>query len=244
MAADALPGRRLVWLDLARTAALAAMASYHFGYDLEAFGHLSPGTMTTGSGALYARSIASTFLVLVGVGLWLAHGQGIRWRPFLKRLAMIGAGAALVSIATWFVFGPLFVFYGILHSIAVSSLLGLLFLRVPTPLTALAAAATFAAPLYLRTGAFDSPWLVWTGLSTLPVYAVDFLPPFPWFSPVLAGIALARASAGARIWRAAAPPGRGLRLLSWPGRHSLFVYLVHQPLLIGAMLGARRLGLF
>ena len=60
MAADALPKRRLVWLDLARTAALAAMASYHFGYDLEAFGHLPPGTMTTGLGALYARAIAST----------------------------------------------------------------------------------------------------------------------------------------------------------------------------------------
>ncbi|MBS0564262.1 MAG: DUF1624 domain-containing protein [Proteobacteria bacterium] len=244
MAADALPKRRLVWLDLARTAALAAMASYHFGYDLEAFGHLPPGTMTTGPGALYARAIASTFLVLVGIGLWLAHGQGIRWRPFMRRLAMIGAGAALVSTATWFVFGPLFVFYGILHSIAVSSLVGLLFLRLPAPVTALAAVAAFLAPLYLQTGAFDSPWLIWTGLSTLPVYAVDFLPPFPWLAPVLAGIALARASAGARLWQAAAHPGRGPRLLSWPGRHSLFVYLVHQPLLIGTMLGARKLGIF
>lgn len=245
MAADARAPRRLVWLDLARTAALAAMASYHFGFDLQAFGKIEPGTMTTGAGALYARAIASTFLFLVGIGLYLAHGRGVRWRPFLRRLAMIGAGALLVSAATWADLGPGFVFYGILHSIAVSSLVGLLFLRLPAPLTALVALAVFLAPHYLRTGAFDVPWLIWTGLTTLPNQSADFEPLFPWLAPVLFGIAAARASAGARLWapRAGSLP-RWLRVLSWPGRHSLLVYLIHQPLMIAAMLGLRQLGLF
>lgn len=247
MAADPSKPGRIPGLDVARTVALAAMASYHFGYDLEAFGHLPPGTMVTGAGAIYARAIASTFLLLVGISLYLAHGRAIRWGAFLKRLAMIGGAAMLVSLATWQAEGPRFVFFGILHSIAFSSLVGLAFLRLPAPVTILAAIAAFLAPRYLQTGAFDQPWLIWTGLTTLSVYAVDFVPPFPWLAPVLAGIAVARlADRGGLLarMRTDAAPGPGLRLLGWPGRHSLFIYLVHQPLMIGAMWTARQLGYF
>ena len=147
--------RRIVGLDIGRSVALLAMASYHFCYDLEAFGYLPPGTMVSGWGAIFARAIAASFLFLVGIGLYLAHGRGIRWRPFWGRFAQIGAAAALITLATWYVQGQRFIFFGILHSIALSSLIGLAFLRLPALLTLIIAAGVWLAPRYLAQGAFD-----------------------------------------------------------------------------------------
>lgn len=235
---------RILGLDLARTAALIGMACFHFGFDLESFGHIAPGTMTTGFWSVFARLVAGSFLLIAGIGIYLAHGQAIRWHSFLKRLAMIVASAALVTAATYFAMGPYFVFFGILHSIALSSLIGLLFLRLPAPLTLLIALLVALAPSYLRSTTFDAPWLLWTGLSVRPVYSVDFEPIFPWLAPVLAGIALARIAthAGLRGRLHTPDPGAILRVLAWPGRHSLIIYLIHQPILIGIVAGLTRLG--
>jgi len=233
---QAKPGR-IAALDLARTVALFAMASYHFGYDLEAFGYLPPGTMLSGWPAIYARCIASSFLFLVGVGLYLGHGAGVRWRPFGRRLAMILAGAAVVSLATRYAEGPYYVFFGILHSIALSSLIGLAFLRLPAGLTLIVALAAFLAPHYLRAPLFDAPWLWWLGLTTGPVESVDYIPTLPWLAPVLAGIAMAKVAAKAGVWRRLSGVGQGFPWLTWPGRHSLLVYLIHQPILVGLVFG-------
>lgn len=243
MQADKTQGRILA-LDLARTLALIGMASFHFGFDLESFGHVALGTMSTGFWWAFARLVAGSFLFFVGIGLYLAHGQAIRWRSFLKRLAMIVASAALVTVATYFAVGPYFIFFGILHSIALSSLIGLLFLRLPAPLTLLCALAAALAPSYLRSTAFDAPWLLWTGLSVRPIFAMDFEPILPWLAPVLTGIAVARIGARAGLWdRLRSPrPGPVLRALAWPGQHSLAIYLIHQPVLIGIVAGLTHLG--
>ncbi|WP_284165135.1 heparan-alpha-glucosaminide N-acetyltransferase [Frigidibacter sp. SD6-1] len=249
MATDASPVARgrINALDLVRSAALVAMAIYHFGYDLAAFGRLGPEVMVTGFWAIYARAVAGTFLFLVGIGLWLAHGRGIRWAAFLKRLAQIAAGAALVSFGTWKLFGAgSFVFFGILHSIALSSVIGLAFLRLPVVVTLAAAIAAFLAPRYLQTGQFDAPWLIWSGLTTFPVHAVDYVPTFPWLAPVLAGLATAKLMSHLNLWSrfySSVPPAGGFYWLTLPGRHSLLVYLIHQPILFGAVSLAVRFGL-
>ena len=88
---------RIALLDLARGAALIAMAIYHFTWDLEFFGYVDPGMTAHGGWKLFARCIASSFLFLVGVSLFLAHASGIRWRGFLIRLAMVGGAALAIS---------------------------------------------------------------------------------------------------------------------------------------------------
>ncbi len=238
-------GHRLIALDLARSLALVAMAIFHFGFDLESFGLIAPGTMQSGVWYYYARSVAGSFLFMAGLGLWLAHGQGIRWRAFGARLVRILAAALAVTLATRVAMGPYYVFFGILHVIALASLVGLTFLRLPAGLTLLVAWMAFLAPTWVRSDLFNAPWLLWTGLSTAPVYSVDFEPAFPWLAPFLAGVASARIAGRFGLWdRSArrAAPARALRIAAWPGRHSLFVYLVHQPVLIGCLTALIRLG--
>ncbi|GAB4354373.1 MAG: DUF1624 domain-containing protein [Oricola sp.] len=239
MTSPANPRRRIEWIDLARGLALVAMATYHFSWDLEYFGYLDPGTAGTGPLKWYARAIASSFLVLVGVSLVLAHGNGIRWRGFGKRLAMVAGAAAAITAVTWYATPDAYIFFGILHEIAVASLLGLLFLRLPAWLVLAVAAAWFSVPFWGKSELFSQPALLWTGLSSVPPRSNDFVPLFPWFAAVLVGMAAGRfmTASGLAERLAGNPPARNAatRGLRFAGRHSLVTYLVHQPVLIACV---------
>lgn len=226
-----MTGNRLTSLDLARTLALVCMVVFHFTFDLALFGHIDPGTMSQPFWYYFARMIAGSFLFLSGIGLWLAQGRGIRWPAFWKRWAMIAAAALLVTTASlWLVpGGP--IWFGILHAIAATALLGLLFLRLPWPVTLALAALIFAAAWGPHFPALDPLWLVWTGLAETRPMMGDYVPLVPWAAPALAGLATAKALR-MEEWRGS-PPSRLTRAITFPGRHTLIIYLVHQPLLFG-----------
>jgi uncharacterized membrane protein len=229
------PGRLPV-VDLLRGLALLAMALYHFSWDLRFLGFVD-WDLVGAAGWIAARYlIAGSFLALVGVGLVLWHVQGRDWRRWAIRLGKVVAGAIAVTVATWYVIPGEFIFFGILHCIAVASILGLLFLRLRPAVNLVLGLAVIALPILWRSPLFDHAWLLWTGLGTQSPRSNDYEPLFPWFGPVLLGIA------AARWWLRARAPGGSVdggavgRPLRWAGRHSLEVYLIHQPALIGLLL--------
>jgi uncharacterized membrane protein len=231
---------RILLIDTLRGLALIAMASYHFTWDLEFFGYLDPGMATQGLFRIYARTIASSFLFLAGVSLVLAHGMHIRWPSFCKRLAVVAGAALAISIATLVAFPNEWIYFGILHNIALSSLIGLAFLRLPlavavaVPMVIVAGMVVDAGilPNVLHSSAFDTRWLSWLGFADTPPRSNDYVPLFPWLAALLAGVAVARI--GLRRGWAASLSSIQTRdtLLSKGGRHSLIIYLVHQPILI------------
>ena len=239
-AAPNAAGGRYPIIDAVRGGALLAMASYHSLWDVGYLRLTAENYALTPTGHRAAEAIAGTFLTLVGVGLVLMNGRGIRLRPTLMRLARIGGAALLVTIGTWFAFPDSYVFFGILHCIAVSSVLGLPFLFLPVPVTALAAAAIFAAPVLVHAPVLDAPILYFLGLGAGTPRTNDYVPLFPWFGFVLSGIVLGRLGlpilARSRLgnWAPRSAPGRAATFL---GRHSLIVYLVHQPVLLGLLTG-------
>ena len=209
------------------------MVCFHIVFDLQMFGHLPFGTTLHPVFYWHARLVAGSFLFLAGVSLWLAHGQGIRWPAFWRRWIKLAAAAGLVTIATYAALPEYFVYFGILHSIAASSLIGLLVLRLPATALAALGAAIMAASYILPSPAFNAPLLRFIGLATEPAMTVDFEPLFPWVGPFLLGLASAKwASARGLLHRRALPETPMLRRLAWPGQHSLVIYLVHQPILI------------
>ena len=214
------------------------MIVFHFSWDLEFFGIANIGVTENLFWIWFAKSIAATFLFTVGMSLNLAHGNGVRRQPFLKRLAILMLAASAITLASWFFDAEGVIWFGILHSIAVSSVLGLAFLRLPALVIAAAAAAVFAAPHFLTSDFFNPPYWLWLGLSREFPPADDYIPLLPWFGFVLAGIAFAklvRARTPAHPWTAWQPHSALSRLLVLAGQHSLIVYLVHQPLLIGLL---------
>ncbi|MCP8938944.1 DUF1624 domain-containing protein [Alsobacter sp. SYSU M60028] len=237
---------RIPAIDVARGVAIVAMVIYHFTWDLGFFGVIGLKAGIDPAWRLFAKLIAGSFLALVGVGLVLAHRDGVRRGPFLTRLAFVAGGALLVSLSTWMMDADSFVFFGILHCIAVSSVLALPFVRAPVWLTAAVAAIVLALPAFVFSTTLDGPAWWWLGLSASLPRTNDFEPIFPWFGVVLGGVALARLALAAGLdaalarWAAADPVSRGLR---WAGRHSLVIYLVHQPALFGLLSLAVAVGL-
>lgn len=226
---------RLLILDVARGVALVAMAIYHFGWDLFFFGYVSSEAVNQGPWKIFARCIASSFLILVGIGLVLAHLDGIRWRGFAWRWLKIAAAALIISIATFFFVREGFIFFGILHQIAFASLAGLLLLRFPAIILLVLGVIWVLAAPYLKTDIFNSLHLAWTGLQTEGVVSNDYVPVFPWFGAVIVGMGLSKLALQYNFFERidVLPVNRMTNVLSFLGRHSLLTYLLHQPVLIG-----------
>ncbi|HMN86135.1 MAG TPA: heparan-alpha-glucosaminide N-acetyltransferase [Bauldia sp.] len=233
-------GGRIAGIDALRGLAILAMVAYHFAWDLSSRGLIEADVGADPGWKAFARSIAGSFLALVGVSLVLAARGRTVPAHFLRRLAIVAGAAALVSAGTWWFIPDAFVFFGILHCIAVSSVLALPFLRVPAWFSALSGALVIAGPWFLADPLFDAPGWLWLGLATTPPRTIDYVPLFPWFGVVLLGVALGRvlvATGGGPLarWR---PAGRTGRFLVLAGRWSLPIYLIHQLVLIGALSAA------
>lgn len=225
-------------LDVARGLAVLAMVAYHFAWDLSHFGFVELDVAFNSGWKLFAQTIAASFLVIAGASLALASRNGLNRRAFWVRIGKLAGAAGLITIATWFAFPDRFIFFGILHCIAVSSILALPFLRLNWLTIAAFAVAIILAPTVIALPAFNHPALVWIGLGTEPPMTNDFEPVFPWFGWLLAGLA------AGKLWMAfsAAPTVTTPGLLSRIGRWSLLVYLLHQPLLFALFMGLGKMG--
>lgn len=230
---------RIPAIDIARGIAVLGMFGYHLTWDLAHFGFIDDRRPFAPSFRLYSHVVACTFLFLAGVSLVLAKRTPFDWTAWTKHILTICIAAALVTLASYFLFPQGLIGFGILHCIAAALLVATPFLFLPAPLALVAAVAIAAAPMLVQSPAFNSPALIWTGLGTIQPSSNDYRPFFPWAAPTLFGVglmALARdriASVLSR-WRPAANLGR---LLAWGGRHSLLIYLLHQPLFFGALAG-------
>jgi uncharacterized membrane protein len=234
------PRQRLLLIDALRGIAIAMMVAFHFCFDLSYFG-LADFNFYEDSFWLNARTlILSSFLFLVGVSLVLATRSGLILTRYLRRLGYLLAAALLVSVATWWMFAERFVFFGVLHFIALASVLGLLFVRAGWLNLVLGVALILAANRY-QSPWFDEPGRRWIGLMTHKPPTEDYVPLLPWFGVVLLGIFAGPAMRRlARRWQ---PPSAASPLdwLAFAGRHSLLIYLLHQPMLMGALVLYTRL---
>jgi len=225
---------RLHKIDVLRGLALIGMAIYHFSWDLAYFGYIDGNIPESGALYILARTVAASFLFLAGFSLFLAQGYGFHKRAFFRRLIILIICAALISAVSWLFMRQDFIYFGILHEIALASCLGLLFLRAPLLINCLIIViCLIMSHLGINCA---SPALLWLGLSQNPAPSFDYVPLFPWFSCVLAGLTMARFLAR-KSWLTALEnsfyPALLNRFLQFIGRRSLLFYLVHQPLLIG-----------
>ncbi len=228
--------QRLPWIDAARGGALLAMAAYHLTWDLAEFHWIDGAVVASRAFHFLGHGIAASFLALSGYSLVLARrarGKAL-WRDphYWRRWGQIVAAAGAVTLASYRLFPEAPIFFGILHCIALSSLIALPFVEAPVAVTILAAALAFAAPL-LASSLFDAPLWWWTGLSAITPASNDYRPLLPWLGFVLLGVGLARTPPARAEKRGPAQPF--ITPLAFLGGHSLAFYLIHQPVLYGAL---------
>lgn len=227
---------RLPLIDAARGAALVAMFVFHLTWDLSYFGYVDSQIVFERGFSIFGDTIGSTFLGLAGASLVLAHVPTFRAAAYWRHLATIVVAAAAVSLATYILIPEGFIFFGILHCIALASLIALPFLFLSWWAAALAAVCAIAAPRFFVSPIFDAPIWWWTGLSTFEPRTNDYRPILPWLGVLLCGLALMKLGDRFALCEFLArwqPRNLPSRALIFGGRHSLAIYLVHQPIFLG-----------
>jgi len=227
---------RYPFIDGLRGVAIVLMMAYHFTFDLNYFNvvHID---FNHNHFWLSARAlIVSMFLGLVGVSLYLANGRGFNKRRYWRRIVILVLCASAVSVASYIMFPRTMIFFGILHFIVVGSLLGAIFVRFYW-INLFLGGAIIIVGLLTHDPLFNQPALQWVGLMTHKPATEDYVPLFPWFGVVLIGIFLGKYIYSDSVpvfarWQGNTTPGRVLTL---GGRHSLLIYMLHQPLFIGIL---------
>ena len=224
---------RIGGLDALRGIAIVAMVVYHFCFDLRYF-RLTRWDFEHDPLWLTARAaILSSFLLIAGISAALARRDPRADARWPRHVAMIGGAAALVTAASVMMFPRSFIWFGVLHAIAVSLIVARPLIDRPRA-AALAGVVVIVAGLTLSSPLFDNRWLGWLGFMTHKPVTEDYVPMFPWTGVLLLGIAAGHALVQ-NSFALLSPLGHAPRALRFLGRHSLAVYLVHQPLLLGAL---------
>lgn len=241
-------------VDMARGAAIMLMFVYHFAFDLHYYGAVTIDFNHDPFWLGLRTLIVSLFLAVAGVSLHLATAGGINKRAFTRRLLQVAGCAGLVSMASYVMFPKSMIFFGILHFIAVASVLGLLFHRLFWLNLALGLGLIVAGLTFQHVW-FDQPGWQWVGFMTHKPITEDYVPLIPWFGVVLIGLFMGKwifRCAWMHKCRNGTMPESGqrntvppfvrrqekkpfARLLAFGGRHSLPIYMLHQPLLFAVL---------
>lgn len=247
-AAQAVPSRRFDRIDALRGVAIVWMTAFHFSFDLNYFGWIRQDFYRSPVWTVQRGCIVSLFLFCAGLGQSVAFAQGQGWPRFWRRWWQIAGCALLVTIGSWIMFPRSFIYFGVLHGIAVMLLLVRLAAGAGTwlwPAGAIAIAAPFFAPAahaaWPQLEFLNGPLFNWLGLISRKPITEDYVPLLPWLGVMGWG-----AAAGEWLLRQRAALVRGAipragAPLAWLGRHSLAWYMLHQPVMIGALLALHAL---
>ena len=226
--------KRLDGLDTLRGLTLVSMAAYHTCWDLVWMFGMDWAWYRSRGAFLWQQSICWTFILLSGYCFRLGR------RP-VRRGVTVSAAGALVSAVTVLFLPENRVFFGILSLLGASMLLSALLrpylLRVPAAggLTASFALFLLCYRVQNRTlGLLPLPAALYRnrltacfGFPPPGFFSTDYFPLLPWLFLFWCGFFL---------YGLAPRPPRPLAELSLPpltvmGRHSLWVYLLHQPVI-------------
>lgn len=231
------PDWRLLSLDTLRGAAIAWMVAFHLCFDLNHFGWLEPRQqfLSDPFWTWQRVCIVSLFMFCAGASQAMAQVQGQSWLRFWRRWAQVVACAALVSLATWFVFPQSWISFGVLHGLALMVLLARLTAAWPARVLIGLAVLALLAPHGLSHPIFDNRWLHGVGLVTHKPVTEDYAPLLPWMGMVWMGLAL-----GPRLQGIQLPRNRCTQVLAFVGQWPLSVYMLHQPLFWGLLMAFSR----
>jgi len=245
------PAGRYDRLDALRAGAMVWMTVFHLCFDLNHFGLMSRQNFYTDPFWTWQRTaIVSLFLFTAGVGQAVAlQQQGLRDRPawqrldarFWRRWAQVAGCALAVSAGSALVFPHSFIYFGVLHGLALMLIVARLSAGWGTGLWVAGATAIalnyiafIAVPESGSGSFFNEKWINWLGLISRKPVTEDYVPLVPWLAAVWWGLATGFWVQRHRPhWLGGSTPL--WRRLAWPGRWSLSYYMLHQPVLMAVL---------
>jgi len=233
--------KRFWEIDFFRGFFIILMILFHILYDLNHFNILK-----INFDSIFFQSYiyinATPFLLLVGISLTISYNRAKKtlvdkqlFTKFLFRGLKIFCYGLIITFITWLYLDEGFIIFGILHCIGLSIILAYPFLKIQKfiPLTGI---SLTAIGFILKTMTFDFYWFLWLGFIPTTFFTVDYFPLLPWFGVVLIGIFIGntfykenKRTFNLKDMSIFMP----VKFICFIGRHSLVIYLIHQPIVIG-----------
>lgn len=184
------------------------------------------------------KIVSFTFFLVAGISVSLAYRKKSTYQIMKHGIWIFNVGMGL-TIITLFLIPQRPIYFGVLHCIGLSLLISIPFIRFKK-YAVFPAFCAIIAGLVIDAIPVQSPSIVQLILglhqSNIWQYTIDYFPVLPWLGVVLLGVAVGNIiyKDGKRQFRL---PDIGsyksTRLVSFLGKNSLYVYLVHQPIIIG-----------
>ena len=169
------------------------------------------------------------FVVLSGVCVTLG-------RRSLRRGAIVLGCGLVITAVTYGMYRigfdkSIMIYFGVLHCLGSCMILWSVFKKCPNWLLAVLGIAMTAVGLYLR----FRPWLIPLGFIPPRFYTSDYFPLLPYLGFFLLGTVLGRTVYRRKetLLPMVSEQNVLVRFFSFCGRQSLWIYLVHQPILAG-----------
>jgi uncharacterized membrane protein len=198
------------------------MIIFHFSFDLDHFSLIEIDIISDPFWYFFPRLIVFLFIFLTGMALTLVHNKKIKWNSFIKRQLLISFWAVFISLVTYYFFPQNWIYFGTLHAIAVISIMSLPFLNSPR-ISLLIAICLFIPSIFWD---LTIPWF------NLPHSSWDYISPFPWAGAALLGIFAVHKG----FHKIIIPQNKLTQSINYMGRHSLIIYLIHQPILFSILI--------
>jgi uncharacterized membrane protein len=232
--------KRFWEIDFFRGIAIIMMIVYHLSYDLYFLGNFQI-KINSLSWILFQRTTASLFLLLVGISLTISHSRlnekysekNLFFRN-LKRGIKIFFWGAIITLFTFVFVNNGVILFGILHLIGISIIISYPLLDYKYKNLVLGVLVILLGT-YLSNFTYDTTYLLWLGFEPRSFFSFDYFPILPWYGVVLIGIFLGNSIYPGSRRRFEIPDFSSniiSKILSFLGRQSLKIYLVHQPIII------------
>ncbi len=230
-------GSRRIWeIDFLRGLSIILVVCYHLLYDLgefvgvkRFFGFSTDLSTVAWTAAQYF--FAGLFIVLSGTSSTLSRSN-------LRRgLRLLVVSIAVTAVT--YIFDPSSaVWFGILQLLAISILIYGAAFEKAKPVTC-ASWGVFvlgfggALRLLKRSMTIRFDWLLPFGIHSPGYSSFDYFPLIPWFGIFLIGAALGKSIYAPRL--SLLPWGLPQTFVNAAGRHSLLIYIVHQPVILAVL---------
>jgi uncharacterized membrane protein len=221
---------RVFEIDLLRGCAIVLMVLFHFAYDLSQFNWASLNTSTDIEWQIFRRIIVTGFLLAVGMSSYLAYGNGVHQAKLTKSVLKLSLVAGLITGGSVFMYPNSWVYFGIIHFIALALPISILFVR--TPKVALITGLLIQTAYWFGVLNMDLLWQWSVEHLHIPLTTTDSVSFFPWIGVVLIGIFVMQRN----IFGLQITPSLVGNALAWLGQHSLLIYLIHQPIMYAGFL--------
>lgn len=227
---------RFIELDMLRGFAISIMIFFHLLWDLDYYGIFKLDKEMYGYGSYFPP----LFFILVGICLVISSQRKTTKQLLVRGFTVFLMGMIITGITTIFI-PERPVTFGALHCIGLSIVFSTVFLRFKVwnilPSSAIMIGGMLIGKYNVQNPTF---FHLAIGLHRADLWktTIDYFPLLPWLGVTLFGVALGNVlyKNGKRQFHfPEISHYKPVKAVSWLGKHSLVIYLLHQPVIIGAI---------